>query len=73
MSPSAVTNQCVAGTLATWAMMHRGDPRWNHPPPLFGNAIDLYGVARAQGFVGFVVSGVRLTRRLRSGRAGRRS
>jgi hypothetical protein len=23
---------------------------WNHPPPLFGNAIDLYGVAQAQGF-----------------------
>ena len=51
MSPSAVTNQCVAGALATWALMHVGDPRWNHPPPLFGNAIDLFGVARAQGFV----------------------
>ena len=50
MSPSAVTNQCVAGALATWAVMHTGDPRWNHPPPLFGNAFDLYGVARAQGF-----------------------
>jgi CHAP domain/Transglycosylase SLT domain len=50
MSPAGVTNQCVAGALATWAMMHLGDPRWNHPPPLFGNAIDLYGVARAQGF-----------------------
>jgi surface antigen len=31
--------------------MHLGDPRWDHPPPLFGNAIDLFGVARAQGFV----------------------
>jgi hypothetical protein len=40
MSPSAVTNQCVAGALATWALMHGGDPRWNHPPPLLGNAID---------------------------------
>jgi len=50
MSPSAVTNQCVAGALATWALMHPGDPRWNHPRPLFGNAIDLYGVAAAQGF-----------------------
>jgi len=51
MSPSAVTNQCVAGALATWALMHVGDARWNHPPPLFGNAIDLFGGARAQGFV----------------------
>jgi surface antigen len=50
MSPPAVTNQCVAGALATWAMMHPADPRWNHPPPLFGNAIDLYGVAAAEGF-----------------------
>jgi len=50
MSPSGVTNQCVAGALATWALMHPGDPRWNHPRPLFGNAIDLYGVAVAQGF-----------------------
>jgi hypothetical protein len=50
MSPSGVTNQCVAGALATWALMHTGDPRWNHPPPLFGNAIDLLAVARAQGF-----------------------
>jgi CHAP domain/Transglycosylase SLT domain len=50
MSPSAVTNQCVAGALATWAMMHPADPRWNHPPPLFGNAIDLFDVARAEGF-----------------------
>jgi surface antigen len=31
-------------------MMHPADPRWNHPPPLFGNAIDLLGVARAEGF-----------------------
>ncbi len=50
MSPSAVTNQCVAGALATWALMHAGDPRWNHPGPLVGNAIDLYRVAVAQGF-----------------------
>jgi Transglycosylase SLT domain/CHAP domain len=50
MSPSAITNQCVAGALATWALMHPGDPRWNHPRPLFGNAIDLLGVASAQGF-----------------------
>jgi hypothetical protein len=50
MSPSAVTNQCVAGALATWALMHVGDPLWNHPPPLFGNAIDIVGSARAQGF-----------------------
>jgi hypothetical protein len=50
MSPSAVTNQCVAGALATWALMHPGDPRWNHPRPLFGNAIDMYGSAVALGF-----------------------
>jgi hypothetical protein len=50
MSPSGVTNQCVAGALATWAMMHPADPRWNHPLPLFGNAIDLFGVAQAEGF-----------------------
>ena len=31
MSPSAVTNQCVAGVLATSALMHLGDPRWSHP------------------------------------------
>jgi hypothetical protein len=36
MSPPAITNQCVAGALATWALLHLGDPRWNHPPPLFG-------------------------------------
>ncbi len=50
MSPPAVTNQCVAGALATWALMHAGDPRWNHPRPLSGNAIDLYAAAVAQGF-----------------------
>jgi surface antigen len=50
MNPPGVTNQCVAGALATWAMMHPADPRWNHPPALFGNAIDLVGVARAEGF-----------------------
>jgi len=50
MSPPGVTNQCVAGALATWALMHPADPRWNHPAPLFGNAIDLFGVARAEGF-----------------------
>jgi hypothetical protein len=50
MSPSSVTNQCVAGALATWALMHPGDARWNHPPPLGGNAIDLLGVAQAEGF-----------------------
>jgi hypothetical protein len=50
MSPSAVTNQCVAGALATWALMHPGDPRWNQPRPLSGNAIDLYDAAVAQGF-----------------------
>jgi len=50
MSPSGVTNQCVAGALATWAAMHLVDPRWNHLAPLFGNAIDLFGVARAEGF-----------------------
>ncbi|HSR23000.1 MAG TPA: lytic transglycosylase domain-containing protein, partial [Candidatus Eisenbacteria bacterium] len=38
MSPSAVTNQCVAGALATWALMHQGDARWDHPRPLTGNA-----------------------------------
>jgi surface antigen len=30
--------------------MHSGDPRWDHPGPLFGNAIDLFGVAAARGF-----------------------
>jgi Transglycosylase SLT domain/CHAP domain len=50
MNPAAATNQCVAGALAIWALMHPGDPRWNHPRPLFGNAIDLYGAAVAQGF-----------------------
>ncbi|HSR24218.1 MAG TPA: CHAP domain-containing protein [Candidatus Eisenbacteria bacterium] len=50
MSPSAVTNQCVAGALATWALMHLGDPVGTTRCPLFGNAIDLLGVARAQGF-----------------------
>jgi surface antigen len=31
-------------------MMHPADPRWNHPPPLFGNAIDLVGVAAGERF-----------------------
>ncbi len=30
--------------------MHTGDPRWNHQPPLVGNAIDLFAAARANGF-----------------------
>jgi surface antigen len=51
MSPSGVTNQCVAGALATWAVAHTDDPHWNHPPPLTGNAIDLYGVAVSERFV----------------------
>ena len=51
MRPAWVTNQCVAGALATWALMHTGDIRWNRPPPLGGNAIDLLGVARAEGFL----------------------
>jgi CHAP domain len=50
MNPSAVTNQCVTGALATWALMHVRDPRWDRLPPLMGNAIDLYGVAAAEGF-----------------------
>ena len=50
MSPSAVTNQGVAGALATWALMHSGDPRWSRLPPIFGNAIDLFGADHAQGF-----------------------
>jgi hypothetical protein len=50
MNPSAVTNQCVAGALATWALVHAGDPRWNHPPALAGNAIDLLGLARIESF-----------------------
>jgi hypothetical protein len=50
MAPSAATNQCVAGALATWAMAHQGDPRWNHPPALFGDAIVLFAVAAAEGF-----------------------
>jgi hypothetical protein len=50
MSPSGVSNQCVAGALATWALMHPGDPRWSRPRPLTGNAIDIYGSALALGF-----------------------
>jgi hypothetical protein len=50
MSPSAVSNQCVAGALATWALMHPGDPHWNRPRPVMGNAIDMYAAAVAQGF-----------------------
>ena len=55
MSPSAVTKQCMTGALATWAVMHVGDPRMNRPPPLFGNAIDLFSAWR--GPQGFAVSG----------------
>jgi len=50
MGPPAVTNQCVAGALAMWALMHSGDPRWDYPRPLDGNAIDLFGAAKARGF-----------------------
>jgi hypothetical protein len=50
MDPPGVTNQCVAGALGTWALMHAGDPRWNHPAPLYGDAVGLYGVAVREGF-----------------------
>jgi surface antigen len=30
--------------------MHTGNPRWNHPAPLYGDAIGLYGVAVGAGF-----------------------
>lgn len=31
-------------------MTHPGDARWNNPPPLFVNAIDLDSVASVEGF-----------------------
>lgn len=53
MSPGSVTNQCVAGALATWAVTHQGqwgEGRWSPPPLLPGNAIDMYGDALLQHF-----------------------
>lgn len=49
--PSEVTNQCVAGALWTWGVMHLGDPRWAPPPPLAEPlAWQEYGAAQREGF-----------------------
>ncbi|MGH7922631.1 MAG: CHAP domain-containing protein [Candidatus Dormibacteraceae bacterium] len=49
--PSAVSNQCVAGALWTWGVMHMADPRWSPPPPLAqAYAWEEYGAAQGEGF-----------------------
>jgi hypothetical protein len=51
VSPPAVTNQCVAGALWTWAVMHAGDPRWNAPPMIpAASAYQMYASAATEGF-----------------------
>ena len=50
-NPSAVTNQCVAGALWTWGVMHAADPRWKSPPPLAAAmAWQEFGTAQQEGF-----------------------
>lgn len=50
-NPNTVTNQCVAGALWTWGVMHLGDQGWNPPPPLAEPmAWEEYGAAQQEGF-----------------------
>ncbi|MBO0701407.1 MAG: CHAP domain-containing protein, partial [Candidatus Dormibacteraeota bacterium] len=50
-NPNAVTNQCVAGALWTWGVMHASDPRWKPPPPLAqAMAWEEFGAAQQEGF-----------------------
>lgn len=50
-NPNAITNQCVAGALWTWGVMHLADPRWNPPPALDAPmAWEEFGDARQEGF-----------------------
>jgi hypothetical protein len=50
-NPNAVTNQCVAGALWTWGVMHLSDPRWSPPPPLAEPmAWQEFGAAQEEGF-----------------------
>lgn len=50
-SPSAITNQCVAGALWTWGVMHLSDPRWSPPPALAEPmAWQEFGAAQQEGF-----------------------
>lgn len=50
-NPNAITNQCVAGALWTWGVMHLSDPRWNPPPPLAEPmAWQEFGAAQQEGF-----------------------
>lgn len=50
-NPNAITNQCVAGALWTWGVMHLADPRWNHPPALAeAMAWQEFGAAQREGF-----------------------
>jgi hypothetical protein len=50
-NPNAITNQCVAGALWTWGVMHLTDPRWSPPPPLAEPmAWQEFGAAQQEGF-----------------------
>ncbi len=50
-NPNAITNQCVAGALWTWGVMHLSDPRWSPPPPLAEPmAWQEFGAAQQEGF-----------------------
>lgn len=51
VNPPAVTPQCVAGALWTWATAHLQDPGFAHPPALTSAyASQMAGEARQKGF-----------------------
>ena len=50
-NPDQITNQCVAGALWTWGVMHVSDPRWSPPPALAEPlAWQELGAAQEEGF-----------------------
>ncbi|MFZ0218052.1 MAG: lytic murein transglycosylase [Candidatus Dormiibacterota bacterium] len=51
VNPATISNQCVAGALWTWGVMHASDPRWSRPPAIpAADAYQMYGQAQAEGF-----------------------
>lgn len=50
VNPPQISPQCVAGALWSWATEHLSDPQFASPPPINGNAADMFPDAQRKGF-----------------------
>ena len=50
VNPAQISPQCVAGALWSWATEHLSDPQFASPPPINGNAADMFPDAQRKGF-----------------------